>query len=651
MSSMEMSTQIPIFFNINQPKMRKSYATMLAAGVLLAGGASLATALPAAVPAAITTADEAPKIPNSGEIMVTFGIEGEKGSVKGVFTAPTMFMSDWETGTDETPITGKIQKVVITRECYDQDIHDVPVAEYTDVEPGAVIEFTDEPTIGADWNYRSVVTVDGVDSESWGGQMSLYAGVRPNAVEKNTLTGVSTNGQAPVTLSFVMPDGYVNLDGNFNGLEYKPESVYVTRAFRTVGSWESLDRHEIWRQENPVPGETYTLVDDNNGQDMPEGTYDYRVVVTWQWGESQGTDMSVGLYLDTPAGPQNVVAEATAGGALITWDAVEAGASNGYVDPSTIVYDVYRYENYTRGWLVAENVEGTSAIDNLEGIEKPTQMSYQVVARNEAGSSSEWDGISNIVTVGPASPLPFEETFSTQGSWQLTPDNLWTGVIYEGNSIWEAGSEAYYTDEAGNSQIVKPSESGHGLAYAGFNGWSPTGKTGYISGDIDFRGHDKGVVKFRYYTHPQGIVKMRLDVMRYDDGQPGEGGGVMPTSADDAFETVWEGSNFGETAGWVAVEVPFEGFGDADKINIRFMAENAEASASNTYVPAAIEYVRVEAAEDVSVEGIEAAGEVVETRWFNMQGVRISAPAKGEVSIRRSVMANGAVRTEKVIVK
>lgn len=49
---------------------------------------------------------------------------------------------------------------------------------------------------------------------------------------------------------------------------------------------------------------------------------------------------------------------------------------------------------------------------------------------------------------------------------------------------------------------------------------------------------------------------------------------------------------------------------------------------------------------DVHVDTVGA--EVSSVKYYNLQGLRINAPAQGEVSIRRTILTNGTVRTSKV---
>lgn len=51
------------------------------------------------------------------------------------------------------------------------------------------------------------------------------------------------------------------------------------------------------------------------------------------------------------------------------------------------------------------------------------------------------------------------------------------------------------------------------------------------------------------------------------------------------------------------------------------------------------------------VDNVEAESEVVSTAYYNLQGVRLAAPAQGQVAIRVSTLANGKIRASKVVVR
>lgn len=584
--------------------------------------------------------------PYGPDIDLKFMIDNDNPRVEGSIVAPTMLMGDWETGTPETEITGtmKIKLVKWYSDPYSDTREIIDVMEWTNVSPKEQLTFTDyDIEIGRDLRYRAIAIVGGLESEEWYGSLGVYTGIRPLQAEELMLS--ADKGQAPVNVSFIIPDGVRNAE-DFPGIEYKPTEVYVTRSFRKLDTWDDSDPVVIWGESDPEVDTVINFTDDNNGQPMPEGTYTYNVYVSWHWGESFETSGRIGLFMDAPGTPEDIVATPNVDGVLITWSEVTKPSDIGYLDPSSVTYDVYRYFGYDDTEIIKEGLTETEFTDNLEGIDKQIRISYQIIAKNDKGSSSTWGGISNELIVGPACPLPFVETFSGVGPWELpTSDMLWTTTYSIDGASWAVGSKASATiyDPEYKSVIIEPSEGYKALAYTNFASWYPTGETSYISGDIDFSGHSKGKVTFRYYGHPKGMVKLYVDVMRYDES-------VVDEGDEAAYETVWSGSINAENEGWIEKTVEFSGFASSDKINLRLRAVNDVIPEDGLFIPACVEYIKVEATDGSTGVGSLNADEI-SVEYYDMKGMRLAAPVKGQPIIRKSVMNDGTVRTSKVILK
>ena len=55
--------------------------------------------------------------------------------------------------------------------------------------------------------------------------------------------------------------------------------------------------------------------------------------------------------------------------------------------------------------------------------------------------------------------------------------------------------------------------------------------------------------------------------------------------------------------------------------------------------------------ETTGVDSVATNNEVVSTAYYNLQGVRLTEPAKGQIAIRVSTLANGQIRASKVVVR
>lgn len=575
----------------------------------------------------------------------------------GVLYAPTTWLYDWETEAPARPIEGTMT-IRVVRSCFDLDIKDELVAEYLDVKPDQKIEWSDpDVIIGQSWTYRGIAIVDGVENEEWYSQAGMYTGIRPLSVTGYDVT--SDSGKAPVTVTLTVPKG-VRDASMFPEMAaaYKPERVYITRQYVEPDGWDYTDPELVWEQLNPEFDTEYVFEDNNNGETMPEGTYAYNAYVSWKWGESFEESKRVGLYLDKPAYPENVKAVTNEQGVLVTWDAVTGAAGIGYINPEDVIYDVYRYYGYDDTELIGSDIKATEYVDDLAGIDHPVKLEYQVIAKNEKGGSDEYYGRSNSIVVGPAAPLPFTEQFLEGDAWSAETDNIWIEGTLEGSATWEIRPKATYYDAAWNSFYITPTAPSKGLAYTTFSSWAPDGVVVLTSNAIDFKGHDAGEVTLGYHTAPGCLVELAVEIMTEFD--PSEGSstvspyapaeGLNPTTLDTAKTvTAWSGSCNGEE-GWQTVTVPFEGFGAYDTIYVRLKATQNDVPEDGIYVPAAVQYVHLDATDEYnSVAGI--AADAVSSQYYNLQGIRVAAPLKGEPTIRRSVMTDGSVRTTKVIVK
>ncbi len=618
--------------------MKKIYMSLLAAGMLLSTGYGVANAaVQTSAPAKeAESGDETQQVPYGPDINLGFKINGDKCYVEGTIKAPTELMGNWETGTSDKPIEGTM---TIRLEKLIQNSEDKPIVveEWENIEPGQEVTFTDtDVTIGETWVYHSYAICDGVKSEEWYGTQGAYIGLRPNEVTDFVAT--SNKGAAPITVTLTVPDGFSGSD-IYTDIKYVPTRVYVTRGYVPKGEYDQLDVHQVWEQANPTVGTPITFEDSNEGIALEEGTYHYEAFVEWAWGESFSQTTSVGIYQDAPSSPQNVMAAPVNGGMLITWDAVTEPLGNGYLDPESVVYDVYRYYGYQDTRLIGENIKETEFLDDLAGIDKQIVLQYQIFAKNDNGSSTQWDGLSEAVIAGPACPLPFVEAFGTKGQYSITSDMLWVNRSLEGSISWVVDNYATYYLPDWTGIDIKPTDESKGVAYVTFYSWQPTGECTYTSGDIDFQGHDEGMVTVRYYGHPDGLANLNIDLLRHD------------VEADEYIsETIWSHSIKADKEGWIEASASFIGYTGCDKLCLILRAIGTETSESGIYIPVAVEYVSLQATDQGSSVELNDA-DVVSTQYFTLQGVGISNPEKGMPVIRRATLSNGKVITSKVVIK
>lgn len=177
---------------------------------------------------------------------------------------------------------------------------------------------------------------------------------------------------------------------------------------------------EVWRGDvlagtvtDAVPGDECSFTD-HIGEGFVGGTVTYRVVAKNEVGDGAAVERSAFVGTDVPAAPASVTltGEGTAT-AVITWTASTTGLDGGYVDASSVRYNVTRSD----GLEVARLTQELSAID--ADIAAPGGYSYTVAAVGTAGEGGSVT--TEEKTFGPANSFPYTCSFdddAAAGSWR-----------------------------------------------------------------------------------------------------------------------------------------------------------------------------------------------------------------------------------------
>ncbi len=115
---------------------------------------------------------------------------------------------------------------------------------------------------------------------------------------------------------------------------------------------------------------------------------------------------------DYPLAPENVHAVLSADRKHVTvsWDPVgETGENGGYVDPSAVTYYIFDAFGSYYDPALAETTETSFTFDYSDAT-APDFIAYQVTAGYDNYYSLE--GVSEIITYGPALEMPFKESFA-----------------------------------------------------------------------------------------------------------------------------------------------------------------------------------------------------------------------------------------------
>ncbi|MDE7441833.1 MAG: fibronectin type III domain-containing protein [Muribaculaceae bacterium] len=365
---------------------------------------------------------------NPTDFQMKFDLNGGNPVVSGSFVCSTHQYS-WD---DPQPIK-KITKVKVIRGCYSLGEMDIPVYESEEErEPGSLVEFTDEFgefEYGYEYNYVAYI-YDENGEESYGKSFYLFAGVKPG---QPTLTGsLGENGSLPVTLTVTAPETLASGD---------PLSVPLSQI-RITEYIGYNDERIVKTINDPVPGKTYTVTDDDA---ISGKRYDYRAYAICEYGDSEYGWYSIFVGEDVPGYPTDLtMTENEDGSVTLNWKAPENGKNGGYVNPANIRYKVERHGDLPV--VLAEDLQECTFTDPLDDLTGPTAVKYEVMAYNSLGEG-DYTMTSEILR-GPAYQLPFEENFNAQvesyWGYEFGANTKWAYEYSGGySSNWDVTSYSY----------------------------------------------------------------------------------------------------------------------------------------------------------------------------------------------------------------
>lgn len=415
--------------------------------------------------------------------------------------APTNY--DWSA--DYAPIPETVRMTIImNRSCYGvEDEHQV--ATFTDVAPGQQIVWEDDDTesmvFGNTYSYK-VKAVIGEEESSYG-YLSAFVGVNP----KSPVITATCNGVPPVTLTVTTP----NTNDQNDPLTVDLTKVVITRQL----NWGDKEEIKVW--ENPGKGETLKFVDDTAEQG---NSYNYSAQAFCAYGQSYEASTTVLVDTDIPGNVDNksIKVENQQTKAIITWEAPTVGANNGYIDPATLKYKVYRCVDGAEKKLVAEDISALTAEDDLSDLTKEILAYYQVIASNDKGSGGEYGGTSDKFIIGPMSGLPFSDKFNTKvNDWTWGANNLWASSSTEQYPTGGVVNSQYYDNYSKTiNGVDKTDTTDDAFLCFGYTQYTSTsgneGRHDYMETSEVRIGNAKNIVAgFRYFCVPGSTSAVSLD--------------------------------------------------------------------------------------------------------------------------------------------
>lgn len=209
---------------------------------------------------------------------------------------------------------------------------------------------------------------------------------------------------------------------------------------------------------------------------------------------------------DTPLAPTNIKAVLSADRKHVTvsWDAVgEVGENGGYVDPAAVTYYIFDAFGTYYDPALAETAQTSHTFDYSSATE-PDFIAYQVTAGYEGNYSLE--GVSDIITYGPALAMPFKESFSDGYYESVWVTDLESSKNVMVGTVDDTSLQTNADDPDAEPQYLTSQDGDNGFFY--FLPMNKDDMYGMMSLPVSIEGAKNPVLEF--YAQGKGSV---IDVM------------------------------------------------------------------------------------------------------------------------------------------
>lgn len=158
---------------------------------------------------------------------------------------------------------------------------------------------------------------------------------------------------------------------------------------------------------------------------LPLGLHTFKVYAVNEAGNGVPRSKRAYIGVDVPAAPTDISVEADGLNAVVTWKSVTIGANGGYIDPSSIRYEVVRLPGEE---AIASDLNATTCKDRVE---KTGVYTYSVTAVSSEGRSPEAKSAPTVIGTEVNTPYicDFEDVDELL---------MWTIIDANGdNATWE----------------------------------------------------------------------------------------------------------------------------------------------------------------------------------------------------------------------
>ena len=153
-------------------------------------------------------------------------------------------------------------------------------------------------------------------------------------------------------------------------------------------------------------------------KDVPSGLHIYKIQTVNENGDGVYRDVKVFVGHDVPAAVSGVRVKTDGCKATITWSAPSIGVNGGWIDRTTIKYDVVRMPDNVK---VASDITECKVCDEVS---KTEGYIYEVTAKNADGTGAT--AKSEVTVFGPSQAVPFFTKLDTEtefNKWSVIDNN------------------------------------------------------------------------------------------------------------------------------------------------------------------------------------------------------------------------------------
>ena len=215
---------------------------------------------------------------------------------------------------------------------------------------------------------------------------------------RNLQAKAAEGGAGTISFSWTNPDVNFNLDA-LTSLK----SIKIIRDGELV---KTIDAAAI--------GQAQTYEDTN----VPSGVHIYRIQTVNENGDGAYKEVKTFVGHDVPAGVSGIKVKADGCKATISWSAPTIGVNGGWIDQTSLKYDVVRFPGEVKIASDITECQVTDEVTTSEG------YYYEITAKNNDGEGATVK--SEVTVFGPTQTVPFFTTLATESEfnkWSVIDNN------------------------------------------------------------------------------------------------------------------------------------------------------------------------------------------------------------------------------------